>query len=79
MTGEEKLDAIIRKLDDSDRRFSEYRKEIRAELGTHGRFLARLDERSVQHEKHMSWIQKKAGGFGALAGTIVSVFLNWLC
>lgn len=76
MSDEQKLDAIIRKLDDSERAFSEYRREIREELRDHGECLARLDERSIQHERRMNWIQKKAGGIGAIAGTIMSFISN---
>lgn len=44
-------------------------------LGTHGRTLAVLDERSQQHEKRMNRADTRGGVIGASAGGILATVI----
>jgi hypothetical protein len=54
-------------------------REIRDDVRSHGETLARIDERTQQHEKRMDRTERKSAGIsgagGLLGGTLV-VFLK---
>lgn len=44
------------------------------ELNDHGECLARIDERTKQHEKRMDRADRRATGLGAFAGLLAGFF-----
>jgi len=48
--------------------------EIKNCQNEHGELLARIDERTKQHEKRMDRAEKKAAGLGAVTGALGGIF-----
>lgn len=78
----EEVRALLKELKQHDERNAVRFKGIYDKLEEQGMCLARMDERTAQHEKRMDRAEKRAAASGSIAGTlsgsIVAVILSKL-
>jgi len=67
----EQMELLLVRLEDHDRRNKQRTDQVYQRLEDHTALLARIDERTQQHEKRMNRVDRRAGVIGSGAGVLI--------
>lgn len=67
---EEKLDELIGLVSQRSQEDIDRLDKIHEVMNKHGKLLARIDERTLQHEKRMDRSDRRSAGIGTVTGVI---------